>query len=823
MKINELDIQNIRGIKELKLSPNGKNFVVWGKNGAGKSAVVDAIDFLLKGEIIRLTGPGTKEITLKKHGPHIDCKDLSKSFIKAVITIDGADKPFEISRCLEKPQSLIYPAEYESMLIPILEVANLGQHILTRREILRFITSKGGERAEQIQNLLNLSNVELIRKAIGRVISGTDRDLKSTQRNLQEDRAKIISRVGITNYEVKEILEFVNEKRKTLGGDSIDCLKNIKSNLTPISSHKRDQTINISSVEQDFANLCMVNNASVQKEIIDIHLNLKSLVSSIHDDATALKIYSSQQLVRLGLESLDGSGKCPLCDKEWDDIELKEYLEGKLASVSGIRERFDVAKSESDKLLEKVNYLLISLDRIIRVLEKVELENVIGKLDDWNKGLLSLKTALEDPITKYHAFSVKNEQIQNLLIPDFIKDDLSKALALIKEKYPEMTPEQIAWDSLTELGVELEQEMASQLAIDDANLVHQRALILKNEFEKARDEILGDLYESIKDRFVQLYRALHSDDESQFDASLTPSGPSLDFEVDFYGRGKHPPQAMHSEGHQDSMGVCLFLALSEKLSDDLMDLIILDDVVMSVDSNHRRQLCELLNCFFPNKQFLITTHDRVWAMQMKQNGVIDKDGLLEFFDWTIDTGPHVNDETDLWDRIAKDLTLNDVPSAAAKLRRGAEQHFAEICHSIQAKVPFNIEGNYDLGDLLTSALNQFKNILSEAIKVHESWQGELPLDNDGEKELVFLDKDRKEKITRLTKEQWSINPNIHYNEWADFEKKDFEPVVAGFKNLIDMFYCKTCGSLIRVIPNMKNPQNVRCNCGNVNWNMVKKK
>ena len=51
MNIIELEITNIRGIPHLSLEPNSKNIVIWGQNGSGKSAIVDAIDFLLTGKI----------------------------------------------------------------------------------------------------------------------------------------------------------------------------------------------------------------------------------------------------------------------------------------------------------------------------------------------------------------------------------------------------------------------------------------------------------------------------------------------------------------------------------------------------------------------------------------------------------------------------------------------------------------------------------------------------------------------------------------------------------------------------------------------------
>ena len=105
MKLLELEIHNMRGIRHVALIPNGKNFVVWGPNGSGKSAVVDAVDFLLTGRITRLTGKGTGSITLSKHGPHIDCKPEDAT-VRAVIQLAGVKDPIEIKRCLAQPNVL---------------------------------------------------------------------------------------------------------------------------------------------------------------------------------------------------------------------------------------------------------------------------------------------------------------------------------------------------------------------------------------------------------------------------------------------------------------------------------------------------------------------------------------------------------------------------------------------------------------------------------------------------------------------------------------------------------------------------------------------
>jgi len=68
-------------------------------------------------------------------------------------------------------------------------------------------------------------------------------------------------------------------------------------------------------------------------------------------------------------------------------------------------------------------------------------------------------------------------------------------------------------------------------------------------------------------------------DEDTFEARLTPSMGKLGFDVDFYGRGHFPPGAYHSEGHQDGMGLCLYLALMRHLLGDGFSLAVLDDVL----------------------------------------------------------------------------------------------------------------------------------------------------------------------------------------------------------------------------------------------------
>ncbi len=188
MKILELQIENIRGIRELPLKPDGKNLVVWGPNGSGKSGVVDALDFLLTGRISRLMGKGTADISLSEHGPHID-HGASKAVVRAKISVPGLSQAVEIRRCMAKPKVLECNPVVRPKLDPLIALAERGQYVLTRRDILRFITADAGTRAQGINELMNLTDIETVRKTLVRVRNDSNAGLQNAKGSLDAARA----------------------------------------------------------------------------------------------------------------------------------------------------------------------------------------------------------------------------------------------------------------------------------------------------------------------------------------------------------------------------------------------------------------------------------------------------------------------------------------------------------------------------------------------------------------------------------------------------------------------------------------------------------
>src|SRR3954452_22356910 len=93
IRVDSIHIEEFRGIRDLTLEFGGKNFAICGPNGTGKSGVVDALEFVLTGNISRLSGEGTGELSLKEHGPHVDSRsNPDKARVTVEITIPSLDK-----------------------------------------------------------------------------------------------------------------------------------------------------------------------------------------------------------------------------------------------------------------------------------------------------------------------------------------------------------------------------------------------------------------------------------------------------------------------------------------------------------------------------------------------------------------------------------------------------------------------------------------------------------------------------------------------------------------------------------------------------------
>jgi len=181
-----------------------------------------------------MKGRGTKGITIKKHGPYID-SDIADVEVEAQIQLKSVEKPLKIKRFLKNPRKLIYDTNYANVIEPILELANRGQHILTRREILNYITADSSTRARQIEKLLKLDDVEKTRQTLNKTRSKLKKEYETSKGVLQNSITSIKNLIDITDFTEEVLLEFINKNRRILNGKDIENLNPelVKEGLNP--------------------------------------------------------------------------------------------------------------------------------------------------------------------------------------------------------------------------------------------------------------------------------------------------------------------------------------------------------------------------------------------------------------------------------------------------------------------------------------------------------------------------------------------------------------------------------------------------------------
>jgi hypothetical protein len=191
--------------------------------------------------------------------------------------------------------------------------------------------------------------------------------------------------------------------------------------------------------------------------------------------------------------------------------------------------------------------------------------------------------------------------------------------------------------------------------------------------------------------------------------------------------------------------------------------------------------------------------------------------LVQFYGWNVDVGPSLLLGSAAWDRIAANLKEDNVPSAAAALRRAAEEHCQQVCERLRAEVRFSTTARWDLGDLAPAAASKLRKLFKVAKKAANSWGQDEIVASLSEAESVVS-----QTIQRLQMEQWVVNENVHYNSWASFSAADFEPVVDAMRDFFDVFLCGQCHSVLTVAMEGNIETALKCKCGSVHWNLVEK-
>lgn len=812
IQIEAIHVEDFRGIRQLDLHLGCKSFVVWGPNGSGKSGVVDAIDFALTGNIARLSGAGTGAVSVLRHGPHVYQRNNAEA-AKVALTVRDTEsgQTGVLTRCVKAASTFTLSPDSPQLRAAVEQARQHPELTLSRREIIKYVLTEPGARAQAIQALLKLDRIDQVRRLLMTVRNRTAGEFSKADTELAAAESLMSRHLGLSAFSAAKVTCEINKRREVLGLSLLDKVMTGTDLQAGMVASAGSSAFNKTSAVRDVGDL--TTEIAQPTRLRAAAAQLTATLDELLADPTILDALRHRNLVTTGLD-LVTEAVCPLCDLPWADMEaLLAHLHEKLS-------RSDAAVSLERRILAAIAAVQARLRSVMDLIQSAQAWAVSDgdgelqhRLKRWSQDLAEFAGSLSN----IDGAAAQGQRIKTNILS--APTDVVKGLIALQSAL-EAKPDQSATvDAQTFLSVAHDRWTRVSLArasYAKATATQKTATTIYDTYCAVADEALTALYRTVEDDFSVYYRQINAEDESSFKAELEPSAGKLDFRVDFYGLGMFSPAAYHSEGHQDGMGVCLYIALMKQLLGVDFRFAVLDDVVMSVDRDHRRQFCKLLKRTFPQVQFIITTHDEVWVRQMQATGLIGRKAHARFHGWSVEHGPVYDQGGDIWDRIAADLGNDDVPGAAHKLRRYLEAVAADVAEATYARVPYRPDASYDLGELLAAVKGRHSDLLGKAAASANSWSNA-----DAKQRVQDLKDQRAKVIPAQESESWAINKLVHNNDFASMGRSDFSPVLDASRQFVDLFTCANpdCGSWIYVVGPPGSEESLRCACETYHLNL----
>lgn len=833
MNLTSLKINGFRAFPpgETTFNFNQKNAVVVGDNGTGKSSVLAAIEFLLCGNLTHLSGEGTSALSIAEHAPHQHAAPEDCYVEGEFQTRDGESGKFR--RYASDPQELeSVSGSIESESVNISQW-NDDHLILTRGELLEFIEATPNGRGNELSKLLNLNGVSNRTKGfewIRQEIQDRRDDVKRRYSKRLDDIESGLEVNLDSSFQLEqpidpddevEVIDAINEKLEMLDAD---CIENLSDFGSAMESIQLDVT---GDVEDTFY------QSSVMERVDDFQTELTKLdqfgedLNALSENLEALEDLETEALEEMDLVNTASrlvdskTRECPLCGEIHDEGFLAERIRRKLEKLSEIeelKEKIDQQKKKVRKRLKYINNecreILTSLEVGIESGDHDSATEDVTKLRQFKSELDRIGDVISDPL-------VDHDESDNLQINtfdskefDLDREGASSSLSSIlgymdslepRDKYTDAHADLVlfeeAWENLQELNTK-----ASEL-----NQLEKEIREINNLFEESKRESLSDLYSSIESNFNEYYTTIHPD-EDDVNLSLDHEGTeSVDIKAK-HGNARDSPLAFHSEGHIDTMGICLFLALRDELNTGGPNIVLFDDIVMSIDKNHRRGVARMLDVHLDDStQAILATHDEVWSDQLQGRGVVPSKNITEISDWDLSTGPIMSRGN--WELIQNKLDKGEPHSAAAHLRRSAEK-FGMIV-ALKLKAPVDFKERYSLGDYVNAINTRISDVASSAKRQQqqnsEQWETAKKLDD---KRGELWGQPPLNELNRM----------IHYNreQWGQLSAKDLQDVLDTWKEIDELVTCGDCDNWLSYSRD-GDYRWIQCDCRNIQFGYDKNK
>lgn len=605
MKIENLRLRAFRGATKdvsIEFDPSKKITLIFGENGTGKSTIIDGLTFLCeqnRGSLDDRSGANNDKFIVSAGQPK------ENVLVGLKIGKDNWEANFQGNSIVVSPQT---------------GFPNLS--VLRRARLSNFIDAQPKQRFDALKEFVETPKVESAESSLREAEKTSKSNLNQSVRDFNTANDQL-EKLWIEEGKIGANKEFwaneINSSDTTALEGENKKLEQISSSARIICEKLRSYKsgIDTETAAQTSFNECNANLELEKKSVADGS-------SEILDIITKANAY---------IEKNAELNQCPVCENKINAKELSAELQAKITKLDALKkatDQFGAANKALTKSKEENQKIVIDF------LEKAQV----------------LDTSISENPTAIAAngkFTFNNqsfEQLNGVNIDGNSKKMLIDALIKILEDFIAELKSSIDRNQKTitlknTVKLHLQNIADNKAAQEKYSKLSAKLSMALGIVERERKKFASDIFTEMSDEISKLYERVHpGEDISEVIIELDPKKRgSVNLIGNFQNQPDTPPQAYYSESHLDTLGICIWLAFTKKFSSG-NSLIILDDVLTSVDVVHLDRIIELIDDEADSfGHVVLTTHYRPWRDRYRYNRApASKIHFIELKEWSPERG-----------------------------------------------------------------------------------------------------------------------------------------------------------------------------------------
>jgi len=679
-RIQQIEIEGFRGYpKRAIFSFENKNMlIIYGPNRAGKSSLLNAIDWCLYGDHIT-----TEQYTKIRERINWEIKNFSareEPFVKLVLK-DSNGNILEISRrgkisfeAKKNGTSFTTESIVLSEIKASIKDFYAGIH-LHQEAIREFIIAKPEDRKDPLLRILGLSALSDIRNLVSSqkmavklekecgILRERIQDMQKIYKENIERIKSELSHIREDFYSENGIVKLCDDiatELKTIAQNAMlpepvfetyDMLPNRQKFLKELdtiitnlrSAHPATQKFSdianklqncetlkgkIQSLKEEEKNISNKINDLLQKygdkqQVLKTKGKLEADLTAKKQERNAKNSLSGViSEAKNYVESMKELTKCPVCEQSISRDTLLEHLSQVHNSMGAEIKSIEQTITQIEKDIEKY-------EAVIKNYEDIEFQHkqLLIKKEDLKKDVETLIGKTLPP-----GFDLLSEVEENIKLLNGEKDALKKKTDeinaildnLLKRKQDIQNIQQVLdWE--TEINKLSEATKSKEW--NDLNEIIMRAVTLDRQLEIINEAVNNKITEIVEDALNKV-----KTDISQIFARITNRSdyPNLTLDTERFellasnNQEERKAVPFFNQGDLNAAAIAIFLALAKSEPQHNIGFILLDDPSQSLHSDYKQAFAEILNDIVATRQVIISTMDTEFKDYCLQKVVKEK-------------------------------------------------------------------------------------------------------------------------------------------------------------------------------------------------------